>query len=379
MRTTFHLVSLAAAIMSTLGEAPGRQTPVEVMIPKPPQPVLVEGHRVLAYELHITNFGLAPLLLRSVEVFSRLDAQQPALTLRDSALSAAYQAVGHPMMGAMTTGASRLDPGSRGVVFVWLSLDTAAAPAMLRHRLTFAILDSAGVAGNTPSVIDSLATKVEQERVLVVVPPFRGGDWLAGEGPSNSSSHRRSIIPLNGKAWLSQRFAIDWVKIGPNGNTFHGDRSRNENFWGFGEPVRAVADGDVAAVLDSLPDNAPDHLPAVSIATIAGNYVIMRLGPSRYALFAHLKHGSVVAHVGEHVRRGAVIALLGNTGQATGPHMHFQLMDRPSPVAAEGIPFVFDRYISLGSGQDYEPNRHITVPRRNEMPGEDEVVQLPKE
>ncbi len=35
-----------------------RPSPVEVVTPKPPTPVIIEGDRVLVYELHITNFGL---------------------------------------------------------------------------------------------------------------------------------------------------------------------------------------------------------------------------------------------------------------------------------------------------------------------------------
>jgi hypothetical protein len=209
---------------------------------------------------------------------------------------------------------------------------------------------------------------------------MRDGDWHAGEGPSNSSSHRRSIIPLNGKAWLAQRFAIDWVKIGVNGNTWHDDRSRNENFWSFGEPVLAVADAEVVSVSDSVPDNTPGKpLPPITVANISGNHVILKLGEAKYVLYAHLKRASITVRPGQHIHRGDVIGLLGSSGQATAPHLHFQIMTSPSDLASEGIPFAFDEFTFIGFGRDYEPDKpHLSVPKRREMPVDDAVVHFPK-
>ena len=229
----------AIALPTGLGaQASQRQAPVEVSIPKAPTQVMADGKRLLGYELHVTNFDSHPLQLRSVEVFPSLAATRPIASLKDSSLRAAVQ-IGPGMRMAAAPGnhgrsdePPRIAPGERAIVFLWLTLSpTDATPALLRHRLTFAELDSAGRAGAKPSVIDSLVTPVDHDN-LPLATPMRGGDWLAGSGPSNSSDHRRTLIPLNGKVWISQRFAIDWVKVGPNGNTWHGDRGRNENFWG---------------------------------------------------------------------------------------------------------------------------------------------------
>jgi murein DD-endopeptidase MepM/ murein hydrolase activator NlpD len=72
-----------------------------------------------------------------------------------------------------------------------------------------------------------------------------------------------------------------------------------------------------------------------------------------------------------------VLGAIGNSGQTTAPHLHFQVMDASSPLAAEGIPFVFDRFTFLGFGQDYEPDKHPTIPRTREMPAGDAVVRFP--
>jgi hypothetical protein len=43
----------------------------------------------------------------------------------------------------------------------------------------------------------------------VLSAPLRGDNWQAANGPSNTSGHRRSIIPIDGRARIAQRFAID--------------------------------------------------------------------------------------------------------------------------------------------------------------------------
>ena len=73
--------SLAALILATLGP---RQAPVEVVAPAPPIPVVTHGRRVLAYELHITNFGQSALTLTRIEVAS---AGVALATYSDSALA----------------------------------------------------------------------------------------------------------------------------------------------------------------------------------------------------------------------------------------------------------------------------------------------------
>ena len=80
----------------------------------------------------------------------------------------------------------------------------------------------------------------------MIGPPLRGGDWVALNGPSNNSVHRRALLVVNGMPRIAQRFAIDWVRLGPGGRLTHDDRSRNENWNGYGEEVLAVADGTVA-------------------------------------------------------------------------------------------------------------------------------------
>jgi murein DD-endopeptidase len=346
-----------------------RQSAVEAVAPKPPTPVAADGKRLLVYELHITNLGTVPLRLKRIDVAGGAPSHLH-VDFTGDALAHMLTLIGGPKEDA-----PRLDIGRRIVAFIWIAVEPGAVPSSLRHRLTFDITDA--TSAQNESVIDDIVVPVAHDIPVVLSPPFADGDWLAGSAPSNASVHRRSLITLNGRAWISQRFAIDWVCVGANGNTFHDSRERNENFWAFGQPVHAVAGGEVTEAVDIYPDNTPDHLPPVTIENITGNHVIVRIAPATYILFAHLRHGSVRVKLHQRVKRGEVIAEVGNSGNTTGAHLHLQVMDASSPIAAEGIPFVFDHFTFLGNGSDFEETHHVIEPRRNEMPLEDVVVRFP--
>src|SRR5262249_6401837 len=142
-----------------------------------------------------------------------------------------------------------------------------------------------------------------------------------------------------------QRFAIDWTQIGEDGKPFQGDRSRNSNFYAYGAEVLAVANAVVADVKDGIPDNDPGKKAVpITLETIGGNYVILDLGRGNFALYAHLQPKSIRVRVGQKVRRGQVLALLGNSGNAEGPHLHFHVTNANSVLGAEGVPYVFESF-----------------------------------
>jgi len=373
--------------MLQAGTARERGPRVEVVCPSPPIPVKVAERNVLVYELHITNFDVVPLTLKRLEVFADADKSQPLKTISADALSATMLEVGSGMGSSSGAKDSQIiGPGRRAVVFLWIELGLdklgldIRPPRSLSHRLVFA----AGAPGDATggamaeSTLEDFPVLVSQDAVPVISPPFDGGAWVAGDGPANDSSHRRSISAIDGQIHIAQRFAADWVKVGSNGDSHHDGTTRNENWWGYGEPIHAVADGEVTQVLDGIPENTPRVLPKqVTLDNIVGNYVILRIAPNRYATYAHLQTGSIKVAVHDHVTRGIVIARLGNTGQATAPHLHFQVTDGDAVLQSEGVPFIFANFTDLGPGSDYELDKHPSIPRTDSIPGKDEVVDFP--
>lgn len=68
------------------------------------------------------------------------------------------------------------------------------------------------------------------------------------------------------------------------------------------------------------------------------NFVRMLHDDGTMALYSHLKHEGVLVRVGQRVRKGEPIALSGNTGYSTGPHLHFAVQANRG-MKLESIPF----------------------------------------
>jgi murein DD-endopeptidase MepM/ murein hydrolase activator NlpD len=68
------------------------------------------------------------------------------------------------------------------------------------------------------------------------------------------------------------------------------------------------------------------------------------------------------------VRQGQKLGLLGNTGNSSAPHLHFQVMDRPSSLDDTSLPFVFDHMnlegrVSLDlTALDENTDKKIAIP-----------------
>jgi murein DD-endopeptidase MepM/ murein hydrolase activator NlpD len=81
-----------------------------------------------------------------------------------------------------------------------------------------------------------------------------------------------------------------------------------------------------------------------------GNVLMVCHSDGTVAVYAHLKHQGALVDVGDHVFAGQVIALSGNTGYTTGPHLHFVLMvgERSVPLQFRNLPD------TLVDGEEYQ-------------------------
>ena len=91
--------------------------------------------------------------------------------------------------------------------------------------------------------------------------------------------HRIALNPLNGQLWAAERFAIDYVQLLPDGRLFNGDKTKPESYPGFGADIHAVADGQVVAVVDGLPEQVPGQNPTgLPLEQYAGNHIVQVIG-----------------------------------------------------------------------------------------------------
>ena len=107
-------------------------------------------------------------------------------------------------------------------------------------------------------------------------------------------------------------------------------------------------------VVDQFENQIPDKPGRIKIADAGGNYAIVKIGENKYAFYAHMKKGSIKVKVGDTVTCGQEIGLVGNAGNSSGPHLHFHVCDHPSPLYANGVPFVIDQFNVQGKYKSEE-------------------------
>lgn len=290
---------------------------IDATVPLAPTPVQNGNKTQLVYELHITNFQASDLTLTVLEI---LNGAAPIASYKDEELISRLFRPGTPrdLPDKRVIGG-----GMRAIVFLWLSVDRTAVPHTLRHRFTFKTSNPNG--GEEEKIVEGCPIDVQKVGPVVIAPPFSSGTWAVGNGPSNTSIHRRALVGLDAKMRIAQRFAVDWFRLGDKGKgeddayLVHTDATKNENWYSYGTEVRAVADAVVSAVKDGIPDNVPlsrTKAVPITVETIAGNYVMLNLGLGRFALYAHLQPHKMRVKAGDTVRRGQVIGLLGNSGNS---------------------------------------------------------------
>jgi hypothetical protein len=322
----------------TPGTGPTVITPLIASAVAAPIPVpATDGKVHLAYELQLTNVLNQEVTLTSVDVRA---ADRTLLSLAGDRLAYRTRVMGNP------TPTTKLGPAQSATVWLDVSLDPGATvPAELMHAVGVSLAQPQPPLFPATMTETVAAVIVQTRKPAVIAPPVLGSNWVDANSCCEMTPHRMALNPLNGQLWAAERFAIDFVQLLPDLRVFNGDKTKPESYPGFGADVHAVADGTVVAVLDGLPEQVPGRSPTgLPLEQYAGNHIVQDIGDGNYALYAHLKAGSVRVKVGNRLTSGQVIALLGNTGNTDGPHLHFHVMSTPDPLRADGLPFVLSSF-----------------------------------
>jgi hypothetical protein len=300
-----------------------------------------DGQVHLVYELLLTNTINVPVVITSLDIIDTATGSVIA-SLSGSDLEAATST-----LTAYTEPTTTLAPSTVGVVWLDIPLDSPAdIPATLTHTLKVSV--PPGLPIPESITFTGAETAVDTRAPIVLGAPLQGPNWAA-IGSCCDGPHRRSFQPIDGELYLAQRFAIDFNLLDAENRLSFGDPALNESYPSYGQPVIAVADATVVQAVDGLPEQTPGSpLVDITLETADGNHVILDLGNGAYAFYAHLKTGTVAVEVGDTVQQGDLIGELGNTGSSDGAHLHFHVMDAPSALAANGLPYVFADYDLTG-------------------------------
>jgi murein DD-endopeptidase MepM/ murein hydrolase activator NlpD len=300
-----------------------------------------DGKTHLVYELRMTNFSSGNAAIEQVEVIG--DAGAVLKTMDKSEIAGRLQ------MAGQRTPTDVLPGSAEASLFIHATLaDGAAVPAKLTHRVRVRV--EAAPPGKQELTEAGGETAVDRQAVAVIGPPLRGTRYVAADSCCDASRHTRAALPVNGRVWIAQRYAVDWEQLDDEGRIYHGPRADVKSYTIYRKEVLAVADATVASTIEGMENETPGKMPEnIAIEKADGNSVVLDLGGGRYALYAHLDPGSVRVHKGDTVKRGQVIGLVGNTGNSLAPHLHFHVMSRAVPLASNGLPYEIDDFLVTAS------------------------------
>jgi hypothetical protein len=284
-------------------------------------------------------------------------------------------------------GGDSIPAGGSALLFMDVTYARARqTPRRIGHAVDLTFVPASG----PPQEIDfaGVRTAVGRRAAIEVSPPLRGPGWVAGNGCCDPiNAHRGAVLAIDGTVHVPERFAIDFVQLDPELRLFEGPLDQNSSYAYFGDPIHSATRGRVVRVQDGLPDQTPGSLPPNATVQMAGgNYVVVRVDRGHFAFYAHMQPGSIRVERGDRVRTGQVLGLLGNSGNTDAAHLHFHIMDGPSPLQSNGLPFVFDRFRGTGHIDDISTMRQglpqvidrteLTGPMRDRMPLGDQVLSF---
>ena len=303
-----------------------------------------DGAYHVVYELQLTNTKSLPATIQKIEVLRGSTGSQVITSFSDAELVKRLRTLA-PQPATDAT----IEPNGARLFYIELTFkDAASVPKLLEHHLYLIGAPNPGPAKPAPLNYVVAPLKIADANPLIIGPPLAGARWVAANGCCNPDiTHRGSVQSVNGALYDSQRFAIDWMRLDEQGRLVHGDEGDVHNYSDYGADVLAVANAKVVSVLNNLDDQVPGRLPepsSITIETVDGNHVVLDLGGGRFAFYAHMQKNSIKVRPGDAVKKGAVLGKLGNTGNTSAPHLHFHIMDRPSPMAADGIPYLIDAF-----------------------------------
>ncbi len=320
------------------GPEPSVTTPLLAEVVAEPIPVPATDDKVhLAYELQLTNVTSHDVTLTTITV---LDRDVALLNLTGEELGRWTKVIGNP---APTT---KLGAAQAAVVWIDVALEKGSpVPTRLTHAISLSNSQPAPPLFPATMTENVAPVAVQNRKPIVITPPLSGPNWVDGVGCCGISGHRGALNPINGQLWGAERFAIDYVQLDPENRLLTGDPEKLESFAYFGADIHAVSDGPVVAVRDGLPEQVPGTSPTgLPLDQYPGNHVVQDLGDGNYALYAHIKTGTVKVKPGDRLTTGQVIGNVGNTGNSDAPHLHFHVMSTPDPLRSDGLPFVFNDF-----------------------------------
>jgi hypothetical protein len=351
--------------------------PIELFVINPPTIAVTGRQNIAVYELHVKNNSTKNISLISLEITGGKVFKQ-LKTFDSSDLK--------KMTYGRNASGKKSDPGqaiSSGITIIYLEIEIV--DARYTEELFHTLIYSKAEDKTKKTYPVSLRTNIINREPLVLGSPLKAGPWAAIYSADWERGHRRVIYTIDGHPYIPGRFAIDFVRLDSLGRFAKGNDDTVSNWYGHALEVFAVHDGIIASTRTDFPETTTlSAHPQYDSSKATGNYISLDIGNNRYAFYEHLKPGSIRVKPGQRVKKGDTIALLGFTGQSTGPHLHFHVANKNSPLGAEGVPYSFEEFTLVGIYNDFSKfgkeawnTREAGIIRiKRELPGSNSVIKF---
>jgi len=137
------------------------------------------------------------------------------------------------------------------------------------------------------------------------------GEWQITQGHNGEHTHK-----------LDWAYAWDFEMQDTQNKSYASEEHTLNDYYAFGKPVFASAAGYVVKLMDGVIDNPIGQL---NTRENWGNYLCLSHGYGLYSFYSHLKQGSLVVKMGDYLKQGDKLGLIGNSGRSAVPHLHFQI------------------------------------------------------
>ena len=197
-------------------------------------------------------------------------------------------------------------------------------------HFTTVVICLAGAVFLFPKIIKTYPFPKTSDCVLLDLPVR--GEWLAGHAGATTLTNNH----------YKNRYAIDCLKIGPDGRFFKDPEEEVTDFYSYQEPVYAPANGQITEVMDGF---ISDVFGEPDTENLGGNYVILDIGQGKYFYVGHLMKDNIPVEEGQMVNKGDIIGYIGNSGNTSFPHLHIHVQNKPvaDPEGRITYPFRFEK------------------------------------
>jgi hypothetical protein len=328
-----------------LKKSPFGKELIEAYIPFIGTSVQSDNQRHLSYELRISNLYREAFKLQRIDICNTTNKGEVIASFDSNYFEENLQRPGT----SASENSTIFQGGQFGILNLWLHLNEDEIPESFFHKMYFQLETRNG--DTVEIAVEKALVDFPEPTSIILEPPFRSGNWFYYT-PGHLNTHELT----EGKLTNAQRFAIDWAYVEEDGGFVSGDRTVNENFPAYGQELLAVADGIVVDIQDGIPDNngeSEERAIELNRYNLSGNYIILDIGNNVHAVYAHLIPESFHVSIGDSVKTGDLLGLLGNSGESTGPHLHFHLETKSKILlGGQGVPYHFKSFENIARFDD---------------------------